>query len=91
MVGRTERLPACQCDASSPVFPCLESGLTFRLLHNRLGQFVSKFEIEKYTVCGKHILPKQIERHFFIFFWAQLACEYAWICEYLQASCIQHF
>ena len=57
-------------------------------VYNRLGQFVSnqKFEIEEYTVCGKLILPKN-----FIHFLAQLACEFAWICEYLQASCIQHF
>ena len=47
-----------------------------------------KFEIEKYTVCGKLILPKKMERHFLNFFLAQLACEFAWICEYLQASCI---
>ena len=33
------------------------------LLHNRLGQFVSKFEIEKYTVCGKLILPNKMEIH----------------------------
>ena len=24
---------------------------------------------QKYTVCGKLILPKNMERHFFIFFW----------------------
>ena len=47
-----------------------------------------KFESEKYTVCGKLILPKKWKG---IFFLAQLACEFAWICEYLQASCIQHF
>ena len=35
------------------------------LLHNRLGQFVSKFEIEKYTVCGKLILPKKWKEIFF--------------------------
>ena len=29
-----------------------------------------KFEIEKYKVCGKLILPKKMERHFFLnFFW----------------------
>ena len=50
-----------------------------------------KFEIEKYTVCGKLILPQKMERHFLIFLGAQLACEFVWICEYLQASCIQHF
>ena len=50
-----------------------------------------KFEIEKNTVCGKLILPKKMERHLLKKFWAQLACEFAWICEYLQASCIQHF
>ena len=49
-----------------------------------------KFEIETYTVCGKLILPKN-GKAFFKFFLAQLACEFAWICEYLQASCIQHF
>ena len=49
------------------------------------------FEIEKYTVCGKLILLKKIGRHLNFFFLAQLACEFAWICEYLQASCIQHF
>ena len=51
-----------------------------------------KFEIEKYTVCGKLILPKKngkaLKKNFFL---AQLACEFAWICKYLQASCIQHF
>ena len=50
-----------------------------------------KFEIEKYTVCAKLILPKKMERHFFKILLAQLACEFACICEYLQASCIQHF
>ena len=50
-----------------------------------------KFEIEQYTVCGKLILPKKMERHKKNFFWAQLACKFAWICEYLQAFCIQHF
>ena len=34
-----------------------------------------KFEIEKYTVSGKLILPKK----------------FGWICEYLQAPCIQNF
>ena len=49
-----------------------------------------KFEIEKSTVCGKLILQKihtKKQKHF----WAQLECEFAWICKYLQASCIQHF
>ena len=41
-----------------------------------------KFEIEKYAVCGKLILPKQMERHFKKFCLAQLACKFAWICEY---------
>ena len=50
-----------------------------------------KIEIEKYTVFGKLILTKKVERHFFNFFWLQLAYEFARICEYLQASCIQHF
>ena len=49
-----------------------------------------QIEIEKYTVCGKLILPKNGKALQKIF-WAQLACEFAWICEYLQASCIQHF
>ena len=33
------------------------------MLHIRLGQLVLKFEIEKYTVSGKLILPKKMERH----------------------------
>ena len=33
-------------------------------LCNRRGQFVSKFEIEKYKVCGKLILPQKMERNF---------------------------
>ena len=37
-----------------------------------------KFEIKKYTVCGKLILAKN-GKDFFKFFLAQLACEYAWI------------
>ena len=49
-----------------------------------------KFEIEKYTVCGKLILQKN-GKTFKKFFLPQLACEFAWIGEYLQASCIQHF
>ena len=44
-----------------------------------------KFKIEKYTISGKLIFPKNIERHF-KFFFAQLVCEFACICEYLQAS-----
>ena len=43
--------------------------------HNRLGQFVSKFEVEKYTVCGKLIFPKKMERHLKKFF-TQLACKF---------------
>ena len=50
-----------------------------------------KFEIEKYTVCGKLILPQKNGKAFLKKFVEQLACEFAWICEYLQASCIQHF
>ena len=48
-----------------------------------------KFEIEKYTVCGKLILSKKIGKAFK--FLAQLARVFSWICKYLQASCIQHF
>ena len=50
-----------------------------------------KFEIEKYSVCGKLILPKKMERHFLKNFLAQLTCKFAWIGKYLEASCIQHF
>ena len=50
-----------------------------------------KFEIEKYTNCGKLILPQKNGKTFFNIFFAQLACGFAWICEYLQASYIQHF
>ena len=40
-------------------------------IYIRLGQFVSKFEIEKYTVCGKLILPKKWKGIFNNFFLAQ--------------------
>ena len=33
----------------------------------------NKFESEKYTVCGKHILPKKWKGNCLNFFWAQLA------------------
>ena len=36
---------------------------------SRLGQFVTKFEIEKYTVCGKLILPKKLKDIKKNFFW----------------------
>ena len=63
-------------------------------VHCTLGwaNLYQKFETEEYTVCGKLISPQKIEKAFKKkFFFAQLACEFAWICEYLQASCIQHF
>ena len=45
-----------------------------------------KFDIEKYTVCLKLILPKKWKGILKKNFLAQLAWEFAWICEYLQAS-----
>ena len=39
-----------------------------------------KFEIEKFTVCGKFILPTKMKRHLKKKF-AQLYCEFAWVCE----------
>ena len=53
--------------------------------------FYQKFEIEKYTVCGQLISPEKNEKALKKKIWAQLACEFAWFFEYLQASCIQHF
>ena len=51
-----------------------------------------KFKIQKYTVCGKLILPRKMERHFKKNILAQLASKFACIFyEYLQASCIQNF
>ena len=40
---------------------CVGGKLSAGRLNNRLGQFVSKFEIGKYryTVCGKLFLPKK--------------------------------
>ena len=66
---------------------CMRDKYIFKMEVN----LYQKFKIEKYTVCGTLILPKKMERHLKKIFWAQLACEFAWICEYLQASCIQHF
>ena len=78
---------------SSGVKLSSETILFVKLLYTniRLGNLYQKFEIEKYTVNGKLILPKKIERHLKKIFLHELACEFAWICEYLQASCIQHF
>ena len=62
-------------------------------LHRLLGwvNLYQKFKIEKYTVCGKLILPtKKMERHKKKKF-GTTGLRNAWICEYLQASCIQHF
>ena len=44
-------------------------------LLNRLGQLVSK-----------SFYPKK-----FVSFFARMASKFAWICEYLQASCSPHF
>ena len=57
----------------------------------RLGQFVSKIWKWKNTVCSKLKFPKKWKGIFFFIFLAQLACEFAWFCKYLQAFCIQHF
>ena len=78
---------------SSGVKLSSETILFVKLLYTniRLGNLYQKFEIEKYTVNGKLILPKKIERHLKKKNLHELACEFAWICEYLQASCIQHF
>ena len=52
-----------------------------------------KLEIgrKKKTICGEVILPKNLYRKQFFYFFAQMACEFAWICEYLQASCCANF
>ena len=65
----------------------------YSIVHCTVGwvNLYTKFEIEKCTVGGKLILPKKWKGILKICFWAQLACEFAWICEYLPASCIQHF
>ena len=45
-----------------------------------------KFDIEK-TVCDNVILPKKLQRNQFFNYFAQMACEFALICEYLHAFC----
>ena len=50
-----------QHDMCPTLFPKITS--PYCTVYSRLGQFVSKFENEKYTVCGKLILPKEMERH----------------------------
>ena len=77
-----------------PIYPSRLSKGKFWVVEYYIVGWVNlyqKFEIEKYTVCGKLILPKKMERNKNKKIWAQLASEFAWICEYLQASCIQHF
>ena len=51
--------PYCRC-------PVPEKEEIPRYVHCTVGwvNLYQKFEIEKYTVCGKLILPKKMERHF---------------------------
>ena len=53
-----------------------------KYVHCTLGwvNLYQKFEIEKYTDCGKLILPKKWKGIFQKNLGAQLACEFAWIC-----------
>ena len=48
-----------------------------------------KFEIESipFVVNSFYQKKKAFKKKNLV----QLACKFAWICEYLQASCIQHF
>ena len=44
------------------------------------------------SICIKNLkLKNLLERHLKKKNWAQLACQFAWICEYLQDSCKKHF
>ena len=61
----------------------------YGVLYSRLGQLYQNFEIEKYTVYGKLILPKNGEA----FKKKMLGTTGLLICMDLRifASCIQHF
>ena len=46
---------------------------------------------EKKQSVGKFFYLKICKGKFFFNFFAQMACQFAWICEYLQASCSPNF
>ena len=50
-----------------------------------------KFELKNIQFVVNSFYKKNGKDIFCKFFFAQLACGFAWICKYLQASCIQHF
>ena len=50
-----------------------------------------KFEIKNIQFVVNSFYQKNGNGFFFFNFLAQLAYEFAWICKYLQASCIKHF
>ena len=50
-----------------------------------------KLEIEKNTICSKVNSPKKYLEIFLNLFFAQMACGFAWICKFLQASYSPHF
>ena len=51
---------------------------------------IKNLKLKIYSLWSTHFTNKN-GKAFFNFFLAQLACEFAWICKYLQAYCIQHF
>ena len=57
-----------------------------------LGQFcIKNLKLENIQFVVDSFYLKKWKDIFKQNFLAQLACEFAWICEYLEASCIQHF
>ena len=81
-----------QSTLSSPFVP----KYFFSLLIDQLAgsNSIKKIETEKsvYSVWFIHFTNKATvgRKHKYLFF-AQLACEFAWIWKYLQASCSPHF
>ena len=62
------------------------------LLYSRLGQIVTKIRNwGKKQFVVKLFYPKICKGNNFFYFFAQMACEFAWICEYLQAFCSPNF
>ena len=60
-------------------------------MYSRLGQIVTKIENwKKNNLWWSYFTHKFVKETFYTFF-AQMALELAWICEYLQASCSPNF
>ena len=54
--------------------------------------YLKKLKLKNIVFVVNSFYPKKMERHLKKkIYWHNRLCEFAWICEYLKASCLQHF